>query len=148
MKVVIQRVKSANVEVGGKIVGEIEYGLLIYIGIKVGDTQLDADFLAEKIVNMRIINDENGKLNLSIKDIKGQIMAISNFTLYGNAQKGNRPDFICAQKYDKSQELYEYICNALIDKGIKVAKGVFGADMTISSVCDGPVTIILHSAND
>ena len=144
MKVVVQREKYANVKVDGKTVGEIEKGFLVLIGIKQGDNKEQADYLSKKVCNLRVFTDENDKMNLSLKDVKGKLLIVSQFTLYGNCEDGNRPSFIEAAKPEQANELYEYFCKKCIEAGIEVQKGIFGADMQVSLVNDGPVTIMLE----
>lgn len=143
MKLVVQRVKEANVKVDNKIVGKINKGYVVFIGIKEGDTQKEADFLVKKLQNLRVFEDENEKMNLSIQDVKGEILLISQFTLYGDTTHGNRPSFIEAEKPEKANELYEYFCNEC-SKTIHVEKGVFKAHMDVSLINDGPCTIIIE----
>ena len=145
MRLVIQRVKNAAVNVDGKTVGSIGMGLFVLVGVKIGDDKTDADFLADKLVNLRVFSDEQGKMNLSALDVKGEILLVSNFTLYGNAQKGRRPDFVMSEKFEPSKALFDYFVTAVEAKGVKVATGEFGADMKIPCECDGPVTIIIDS---
>ena len=142
MKLVIQRVKNASVEVDKKIVGKIEKGFLVLIGIKVGDTKEQADYLVRKLCNLRVFSDENDKMNLSLKDVAGQLLIVSQFTLYGDCSDGNRPSFIEAARPDEAIPLYEYFCNECARKGLDVQKGIFGADMKVQLLNDGPVTII------
>lgn len=144
MKVVIQRVNNANVTVNKKIVSNINKGFLILLGIKQDDTKEDALFLANKIANMRIFDDQDGKLNLSIQDIKGEILVISNFTIYGEARKGNRPNFMKSASKDIALPLYEYFVEEL-SKIVPSYKGCFGEEMQINSTLDGPITIVLQS---
>lgn len=145
MKLVIQRVKNASVKVDEKIVGEIEKGFLVLIGIKVGDTKQQADYLVKKVCNLRVFEDENGKMNLSLKDVGGELLIISQFTLYADTMSsGNRPSFIAAARPEKAEPLYEYFLEKCRQENIKVEKGIFGADMKVSLVNDGPVTIILE----
>ena len=144
MKLVIQRVKNASVEVEEKIVGEIEKGFLVLVGIKTGDTKEQADYLVKKVCNLRIITDENNKMNLSLKDVNGKLLIVSQFTLYGNCNDGNRPSFIEAAKPEEAIPLYEYFCNECAKKGIEVQKGIFGADMKVKLLNDGPVTIVIE----
>ncbi|MBQ2938274.1 MAG: D-tyrosyl-tRNA(Tyr) deacylase [Clostridia bacterium] len=144
MKFIIQRVKNAEVEVENKVVGKIDNGFLVLIGITHTDTKEIADYLIKKLVNLRVFEDDNGKMNLSLNDIKGSFLLVSQFTLYADCSGGNRPSFTMAAKPDFANELYEYIiseCNKKIDK---VETGIFGADMKVSLVNDGPVTIILE----
>jgi D-tyrosyl-tRNA(Tyr) deacylase len=144
MKLVIQRVKNASVEVDKKIVGKIEKGFLVLIGIKVGDTKEQADYLVRKLCNLRVFTDENDKMNLSLKDVGGQLLIVSQFTLYGDCSEGNRPSFIEAARPDEAIPLYEYFCNECEQKGFDVQKGIFGADMKVQLLNDGPVTIIIE----
>ncbi len=143
MKAVIQRVTSASVEVDGNIVGSCNKGYMILLGAADGDTEADVDIIARKIANLRVFCDEEDKMNLSILDIDGEILAISQFTLLADVKKGNRPSFINALEPVSAEKLYELFCEKLIENGVKrVEKGVFGADMKVSLVNDGPVTII------
>ena len=145
MKIVIQRVTEANVKVEGKIVGEITKGLLLLIGIDEEDEKTDADWLVQKILNLRIFGDEEGKLNLSVTDISGEILCISQFTLIADYKKGNRPSFIKAAKPDKAIPLFEYLKTEIAKSGLKTESGIFGADMKVSLLNDGPVTIVMDS---
>ena len=146
MKVVIQRVKKAKVEVENKIVGEIDKGFLVLVGITHLDTKKDAEYLAKKVCNLRIFEDENGKMNLSLKDVKGKLLIVSQFTLYGNCKEGNRPSFTQAGKPDMAEKLYDYFCETCKQEyKIQVEKGIFGADMQVNLINDGPVTIIIES---
>ena len=145
MKIVIQRVTEANVKVEGKIVGELTKGLLLLIGIDEEDEKTDADWLVQKILNLRIFGDEEGKLNLSVTDISGEILCISQFTLIADYKKGNRPSFIKAAKPDKAIPLFEYFKTEIAKSGLKTESGIFGADMKISLLNDGPVTIVMDS---
>ena len=142
MKLVVQRVKETRLEVDGQVVSSIEKGLAIYVGVAVGDAEKDADRLAEKVVKLRIFEDENGKMNLSVTDIGGEILAISQFTLLADVSHGNRPGFSGAERPERANELYEYFCAKVASLGVPVKKGVFGADMHIYQHNDGPVTII------
>ena len=144
MKVVIQRVKNASVEVDGKIVGEIEKGFLVLIGIKVGDTKQQADYLVKKVCNLRVFEDENEKMNLNLKNVGGKLLIVSQFTLYGNCNDGNRPSFIEAARPEEAIPLYEYFCEQCAKNGIDVQRGIFGADMKVELLNDGPVTIIIE----
>ena len=147
MKAVIQRVTSAKVEVEGKITGEIGKGFLILLGVGQEDSESDCEKLADKISKLRIFADENGKTNLSINDVGGDILAVSQFTLYADCHHGNRPSFINAGKPDEANRLYEYFSAACRNRiNGKVENGIFGADMTVSLVNDGPFTIILDEA--
>jgi len=145
MKAVIQRVSEASVKVDGKIVGEIVKGLMLLIGIDEQDEKTDADWLIQKILNLRIFGDENEKLNLSVKDISGEILCISQFTLIADYKKGNRPSFIKAAKPDKAIPLFDYFKEEIAKSGLKTESGIFGADMKISLINDGPVTIVMDS---
>jgi len=146
MRAVIQRVKSASCIVDGSITGKINEGFMILLGVGMGDTQAEADILASKIAFMRIFCDENDKMNLSLLDIQGGALVISQFTLYADCKKGRRPSFFDAANPEEANELYEYFCKKLSDNGVKqIEKGIFGADMTLDPICDGPVTIILDT---
>lgn len=145
MKLVIQRVSKAKVEVDNKIVGSIGKGFLVLVGITHTDTEKEADYLANKLCKMRIFEDENGKMNLSLKDVGGELLIVSQFTLYADCAKGNRPSFIEAARPEQATPLYEYFCKKCEEQGIKVEKGVFGAHMEVSLLNDGPVTIVLES---
>lgn len=144
MKIVVQRVSSSSVSVGGEIVGKINQGLLILLGITHTDTEQNADWLVNKIINMRIFSDLEDKLNLSLKDIAGSILVISQFTLYAEAEKGNRPSFTSAARPEIAKPLYEYFIDKLKLNNILVESGIFGADMQIELINDGPITIILE----
>ena len=145
MKLVVQRVKHANVVVEGKTVGKINQGLLVLCGITHTDTKSEADYLARKLTNLRIFTDENDKMNLSVKDIKGEILIISQFTLYGDTvSSGNRPSFTAAAKPDMANELYEYFLEKCRQENVPVEHGIFGADMKVSLLNDGPVTILME----
>ncbi len=144
MKTVIQRVTEASVSIDGKVNGKIKKGLMILIGVSAEDTEEQADWIAHKISNMRIFEDEEQHMNRSILDVNGEILAVSQFTLYADCRKGNRPNFMAAGRPEMSEPLYEYLCNALRSYGIHVETGIFGADMQVSLVNDGPVTIVLE----
>lgn len=144
MKLVVQRVKKAEVKVDGNIVGKIDKGFLVLIGIKVGDTKEQADYLVKKLCNLRVFSDENDKMNLSIKDVKGKLLIVSQFTLYGDCSQGNRPSFIEAARPEEANPLYEYFCDQCELNNIEVQKGIFGADMKVELINDGPVTIIIE----
>lgn len=145
MKIVIQRVSEASVQVDGKIVGEIGKGLMLLTGIDENDEKADADWLVQKILNLRIFGDEDDKLNLSVKDISGEILCISQFTLIADYKKGNRPSFIKAAKPDKAVPLFDYFKKEIAKSGLKTESGIFGADMKVSLINDGPVTIVMDS---
>lgn len=145
MKLVVQRVLNSKVEVEGKLIGKIDKGFNVLCGITHDDTEKEADYLARKLCNLRIFEDENGKMNLSIKDVGGELLIISQFTLYADSMSsGNRPSFIAAARPEKAEPLYEYFLKKCEEEGIHVEKGIFGADMKVSILNDGPVTIILE----
>lgn len=146
MKSVVQRVSYANVKVNGDVVGKIEKGFLIFVGVEPDDDKIEADLLVNKIANLRIFCDENDKMNLSLLDINGEALVISNFTLCGDCRKGRRPYFGDAAVPSIAEPLYEYFCAKLQSCGVKkVDKGTFGADMKVELLNDGPVTIIINS---
>ena len=145
MKAVVQRVKQTRLSVDGKAVSEIPFGLTVFLGVKVGDTEKEAAYLAKKIAGLRIFEDENGKMNLSVKDVGGEVLLVSQFTLYGDCSHGNRPSFTLAERPELAEPLYEYAVETLKSYDIPVKKGVFGADMQISQHNDGPVTILLET---
>lgn len=144
MKLVVQRVKNAKVDVNEKTVGKIDKGYLVLLGVTHTDNKETVDYLVRKLCNLRVFEDENGKMNLSIKDINGKLLIVSQFTLYANCSGGNRPSFTDAAKTDYANELYEYFCQKCQSENIEVQKGIFGADMKVSLLNDGPVTIILE----
>lgn len=145
MKAVVQRVTHAKVEVDGAVVGEIGAGLLVLLGVAKGDTASDADFLAKKIAGLRIFSDNAGKMNLSLTEMGGALLAVSQFTLYGDCSKGRRPGFDLAAPADQARALYEHFVAALRLEGVRVETGVFQAHMAVSLVNDGPVTLIVES---
>ena len=146
MRLVVQRVTEANVKVDNNIVGEIKKGFLVLLGIKTTDTKQDADYLVRKLINLRVFSDENDKMNLALKDIGGELLIISQFTLYGDCKKsGNRPSFTDSAKPDIAIPLYEYFVEECKKQIPVVQTGIFGADMKVSLLNDGPVTIILDS---
>ncbi|MBQ7889000.1 MAG: D-tyrosyl-tRNA(Tyr) deacylase [Erysipelotrichaceae bacterium] len=145
MKVVLQRVKHASVTIDGNVYGKINQGYLLLVGITDGDTETEAKKLADKIVDLRIFEDENGKMNLGIEQVNGAILSISQFTLYADCKKGRRPSFTKAARPEISNPLYETFNEFLKDRGMHVETGVFGADMKVELLNDGPVTIILDS---
>ncbi len=148
MRTVIQRVTQASVSVGGKVVGEIGKGLLVLVGIEDSDTSQDIGWLTKKIVGMRIFDDSQGVMNLSVKDVDGQILSISQFTLMASTKKGNRPSYIRASKAEFSKPMYLDFCKSLEQElGKTVERGIFGADMKVSLLNDGPVTIVMDSRN-
>ena len=144
MKLVIQRVKNAQVEVDSKIVGKIEKGFLVLLGVTHGDTKEQADYLVKKLCNLRVFKDQNDKMNLALKDIGGELLIVSQFTLYADCTSGNRPSFTNAAKPEYANELYNYFCHKCAANNIKVEKGIFGADMKVRLLNDGPVTIIME----
>lgn len=144
MKIVLQRVSSAVVKVDGKICGSIGTGYLVLLGIGNDDTEDDCRRLADKIINLRIFSDENDKINLSLGDVGGDLLIVSQFTLYADCRKGNRPNFIQAGKPDKAERLYNYFADYCRSKGKHVEMGIFGADMKVELVNDGPFTVILE----
>ena len=144
MKFIVQRVNKSQVEVEEKIVGKIDRGFMVLIGITHNDTKEIADFLVRKLINLRVFEDENGKMNLSLKDVQGSLLLISQFTLYADCTSGNRPSFTNAAKPEFANELYEYIIEECKKQIPNVQTGIFGADMQVSLVNDGPVTIILE----
>ena len=144
MKAVIQRVRQADVTVDGKVVGAIGQGILILFGVEKGDTETKADWMAEKITTLRIFEDDRGKMNRSVMDICGELLAVSQFTIAGNCSKGRRPSFDTAASPDEGKRMYEYFVEALRRLNIPVATGIFQADMQVSLVNDGPVTFVLE----
>ena len=145
MKVVLQRVSEASVKVDNKIVGKIGNGLMLLIGVDENDDHVDADWLVKKVIDVRVFSDEAGKMNHSVKDIKGEILCISQFTLISDYKKGNRPSYIKAAKPDKAIPLFEYFKEELKKSDLKIESGIFGADMKVSLVNDGPVTLVFDS---
>lgn len=145
MRAVIQRVSEASVKVDNNIVGEIGKGLLALIGIGEGDTPKDLDYLVDKVLGLRIFQDENDKMNLSLLDIQGELLVISQFTLYGDVRKGKRPSFTDSAHPDIAEKMYLEFIDKVMAKGIKTEKGIFGADMKVNLINDGPVTILLDS---
>ena len=146
MKAVLQRVSHASVEIDGAVHGAVGQGYLILLGVTTEDTRKEMEYLAEKVVNLRVFEDEGGKMNLSIRDIGGEMLIISQFTLCANARKGNRPSFIAAARPEQAIPLYEGFVQAMREKGIsKVETGIFGAEMKVSLLNDGPVTILLDT---
>ncbi len=148
MRIVLQRVKSASVSIEGSIVGEINQGFLLLVGVGPDDNKDDASYLARKIASMRIFSDENGKMNLSIDQVGGKILSVSQFTLFADTKKGNRPSFTGAASPEVAKQLYEEFNDILCKEyGLTVETGEFGADMQVSLVNDGPVTILLDTKN-
>ncbi|WP_010195998.1 D-aminoacyl-tRNA deacylase [Bacillus sp. m3-13] len=145
MRVVLQRAKRAEVRVAGDVVGKIDRGLMLLVGVTHEDTAEDAAYVAEKVANLRIFEDEEDKMNLSLLDVKGQILSVSQFTLYGDCRKGRRPNFMSAARPDHAETIYEAFNEELRGKGITVETGRFGAMMDVDFVNDGPVTLIVES---
>ncbi|MFC0561846.1 D-aminoacyl-tRNA deacylase [Halalkalibacter alkalisediminis] len=145
MRVVLQRSKNSSVTVNNEVVGQIDFGLTLLVGVTHEDTLEDAEYVADKIVNLRIFEDEFGKMNHSLIDVGGDILSISQFTLYGDCKKGRRPNFMAAAKPDVAESIYNQFNEILRSKGIKVQTGVFGAMMDVAISNDGPVTLIIES---
>jgi D-tyrosyl-tRNA(Tyr) deacylase len=144
MKAIIQRAGKASVTVNSQVVGEIGKGIVVLLGISSDDTEQNADKMAEKVTNLRIFDDAEGKMNLSCLDIKGDALVISQFTLYGDCRKGRRPSYDKAARPDKAEQLYNYFVNKLKEYSLKIETGVFGAMMSVSIVNEGPVTLIIE----
>ena len=147
MRVVLQRVSRAAVRVDGETIAEIGKGLLILVGVKAGDSEKDAEFLAEKCSGLRVFEDEQGRMNLALSDVGGSVLAVSQFTLYGDCRKGRRPSFTDAAPPEVGEKLYEHFVSRLRDLGASVQIGKFGARMQVELVNDGPVTFVLESEN-
>ncbi len=145
MRLVLQRVKGAQVEVRGKLVSKISKGLVVLLGVKDGDGEKEAEHLAEKVAHLRIFEDESGKFNLSVTEVGGEVLVVSQFTLYGDCRKGRRPSFTQASPPEEADRLYEMFAALLREKGLKVKTGVFGARMLVKIQNQGPVTLILES---
>lgn len=145
MRAIIQRVKKAQVSVEAKVIGHIDEGLLVYLGVGKDDSQTDAGFVADKIANLRIFPDGDGKMNLSVKDTKGQVLVISNFTLFGDCRKGRRPGFDMAGEPVKAHRLYEQVVELIKAHGVEVQKGVFAAYMDVTASNDGPINFLIDS---
>src|SRR5271169_2405029 len=145
MRAVVQRVSHARVTVGGEIAGEIGLGLLVLVGVAAGDTRADADYLAEKTIGLRIFEDAGGKMNLSVADVGGALLVVSQFTLYGDARRGKRPSFDAAAPPQQARELYEYFVEKIRAAGLRSGTGRFQETMQVELVNDGPVTILLDS---
>lgn len=145
MRAVVQRVDYANVEVEGEIVGEIQKGLLVFLGVGEGDSPKDMEYMVDKILGLRIFEDDLGKMNLSLRDINGEILVVSQFTLYGDVRRGKRPSFSSSAKPDMAENLYEEFIKACKEQGIKTQNGVFGAHMNVEIENNGPVTILVDS---
>ena len=144
MKAVLQSVLSENLKVDGETVSEIGNGLVVFLGVGKGDSKTEADYFIKKIPPLRICEDENGKINKNITDAKGEILLVSQFTLFADTSHGNRPSFLCAEEPEKAEKMYLYIANELQKSGLTVKKGIFGADMKIEQTNDGPFTIIIE----
>lgn len=145
MRAVLTRVKSASVTVDGKVIGKIGQGFLILLGVTHEDTEVQAVKLADKLVGLRIFEDENGKMNQGLESVNGQVLVVSQFTLYGNCRKGRRPDFLAAARPEVAIPLYEKFVQLIRDKGVHVETGEFGAEMLVESVNDGPVTLVVDT---
>ncbi len=148
MRAVIQRVSRAQVRVAGQIIGDIAKGLLVLLGVGKGDTKTEADSLLDKILNLRIFEDDQGKMNLSLLDVAGELLVISQFTLYADCRKGRRPSFTDAGSPEEAKALYQYFVARAKDRGLKVASGIFQARMEVELINFGPVTILLDSSKD
>ncbi|MBO5130776.1 MAG: D-tyrosyl-tRNA(Tyr) deacylase [Romboutsia sp.] len=148
MRAVIQRVTYSSVEVDGEIVGEINKGFNVLLGISKEDTEEDMKYIKDKIINLRVFSDENDKMNLSLLDIKGELLLISQFTLYGDARKGRRPNFMNALGGEEAKKFYDKFIEMMKETGLKVQTGIFGADMKVDIKNDGPVTILLDSSRN
>ena len=145
MRAIVQRVKQTSLQVDGNLVSEIPFGLTVFLGVQCGDTEKQAEQIAKKIANLRIFEDENGKMNLSVLQVGGEVLLVSQFTLYGDCSHGNRPSFTLAECPERAEPLYEYAVKCVESYGVTVKKGVFGADMQIKQHNDGPVTILLET---
>ena len=148
MRAVVQRVTYSSVEVDGEIVGEINKGFNVLLGISKEDTEEDMKYIKDKIINLRVFSDENDKMNLSLLDIKGELLLISQFTLYGDARKGRRPNFMNALGGEEAKKFYDKFIEMMKETGLKVQTGIFGADMKVDIKNDGPVTILLDSSKN
>lgn len=148
MRAVVQRVEETRLEVDEKLISKINGGLLVYIAVEDDDTEADLDYIFKKVSNLRIFSDEDDKMNLSVQDIGGEILLVSQFTLYGDARKGNRPNFMKSAKAEKAESYYEIFKEKLKMSGIKYQSGVFGTDMHIHAHLSGPVTILLDSKKE
>jgi D-tyrosyl-tRNA(Tyr) deacylase len=145
MKAVVTRVRSASVDIAGALVSRIEHGLLVLLGVADGDTEADAAYIAAKVTGLRIFPDESGKMNRSVQDCAGAVLVVSQFTLLGDVRRGRRPSFVAAAAPELANRLYGLVVAAIRDDGLRVSTGVFQADMQVTSVNDGPVTILLDS---
>ena len=146
MRIVVQRVTRSSVTIKGELISEIGKGLMVLIGVQEGDTEKDAQLAAEKIAGLRIFEDDDGKMNRSLADVGGQVLVVSQFTLYGNCRKGRRPSFVGAAGPDLGAQLYELFLRTCAELGFPPQHGQFGADMAVASINDGPVTLILDTA--
>ncbi|MBL0387467.1 D-tyrosyl-tRNA(Tyr) deacylase [Tumebacillus sp. ITR2] len=145
MRIVVQRARSGRVTVDGVVTGEIKHGFVLLVGVTHEDTREDADYLVDKVLNLRVFEDESGKMNHSLLDVGGELLSVSQFTLYGDCRKGRRPNFMDAAKPDAAKELYEYFNERARSLGVRVETGVFGAMMDVELINDGPVTLLLES---
>lgn len=145
MRALVQRVSSARVEVEGEVVGEIGPGFLVFVGAEVGDEESDLTYTLDKVVNLRVFEDDAGRMNLSLLEVSGELLVVSQFTLLGDVRRGRRPSFVKAMKPPESERLYEAFIEAGRERGLRVASGVFGAMMKVALVNDGPVTIMIDS---
>lgn len=148
MRVLVQRSLDSSVLVDDKIVGRIDNGLVLFVGFTHGDSKKEIDYMVDKVINLRIFDDENGVMNKSLMDVKGSILSISQFTLYGNAKKGRRPSYVDALGGEDASKLYDEFNNGLLKHNIKVETGIFGADMVVNITNDGPVTLLLTKDGD
>ncbi len=148
MRAVVQRVSSSSVEVAGEVVGSIDTGLLVLLGVGQQDEEQDSRYLADKIAGLRIFEDEDGKMNLSVEEVEGSVLAISQFTLYGDCRKGRRPGFSDAAPPERANELYEQVVACLRQRGLQVATGIFQAEMKVQLLNEGPVTMLLDSRKE
>lgn len=148
MRVLVQRSLESSVLVDNKIVGKIDNGLVLFVGFTHGDSKKEIDYMVDKVINLRIFDDENGVMNKSLMDVKGSILSISQFTLYGNAKKGRRPSYVDALGGEDASKLYDEFNNELLKHNIKVETGIFGADMVVNITNDGPVTLLLTKDGD
>ncbi len=145
MRAVVQRVSQASVKVDGQTVGSVDQGLLVLLGVQEGDGEQDAKYLADKIRGLRVFEDDQGRMNLSVADIGGSLLVVSQFTLLGDVRRGKRPSFTSAAEPDIADQWYQFVCRQLAAAGLRVEQGVFRADMKVSLINDGPVTILLDS---
>ena len=145
MKIIIQRVNFAKIFVNNEFKGEIQKGIVAYVGVANGDCEKDIDFCIDKLINLRIFNDENGKLNLSVKDIKGELLIVSNFTIYGNTKKGRRPDYLNSAPAEKAKKIYDLFIEKLAESDVPFKTGEFQEYMEIQSINDGPINLIIES---